>query len=100
MMSKQSSPPHLNDHLRDQLHRLAAREPSLFGFALARLRVARGLTVQDQAAALGIEEDGLATLAVCRRPRPERRQEDLAAVARRVGVGVEVLEAVLADSRP
>jgi hypothetical protein len=67
------------------------------GFALAGFRRARRLTPEQQAEALGISVSALALLSMCKVPRPDQREADLAAVAEHVGIGVEVLEQLLGD---
>jgi hypothetical protein len=92
------SAPSMDPKLRDGLHRLSQRDAMFYGFALARLRAHHQQTVAEQAAALGISEDALAALAMCKVPRADHRDADLAVVADRVGVGVDALAAILRDA--
>lgn len=89
----------LDQPLRESMLHLGARHPNLFGHALARLRDARGLTADQQAEDLGLSPSRLAYLAMSPRPRPDRRDADLAEVAGRIGICVEELERLLADAR-
>jgi hypothetical protein len=75
--------------------RLGSRDETLLGHALARIRQVQGLSPAEQAAGLGMTLDQLAALSLCRRPQPGRREEDLAALSRHLGVGVEFLEWLL-----
>jgi hypothetical protein len=77
--------------LHQGMIRLGSRDPALFGWALARIRYHRKQSPAEQATGLGISLERLAALGLCRVPRPERRAEDLAAVARHIGVSVEFL---------
>jgi hypothetical protein len=77
------------------LHRIAGRQPATVGYALARLRRAYRLTPEKQAAALGLTPLDLARLATLPRPRPDRREEDMAALSAAVGVDAGVLAELL-----
>src|SRR5437660_1492605 len=88
----------LEPSLREGMLRLGARGRIFFGWWLARLRAARGLTVEQQAEALGLTTSAMAHLSVCRVPRPEYRAADVAKVADAVGLQAENLERVLVEA--
>jgi hypothetical protein len=90
--------PILDEQLRESMLRLGARDPMFIGFVLAGSRRARGLTPEQQAEVLGISVSALALLSMCKVPRPDQRDADLAAVAKQVGITVEVLERLLGDA--
>ena len=77
------------------LMRLGARDPMFWGWYLARLRGAHGLTAEQQADLLGLTPSALAYLSMCCVPRPETHAADLRRVADTVGVSVDALAAVL-----
>jgi hypothetical protein len=95
---RQKAAPVLDERLRESMLRLGARDPMFIGFGLAGLRQARGLTPEQQAEALGISVSAHALLCMCRVPRADQRDADLAAVAKHVGITVEVLEQLLGDA--
>jgi hypothetical protein len=96
--SRKPSVPQMDAKLREGLHRLSQRDKMFCGFALACLRACRQQTVTEQAADLGISEGALAALAMCRTPRPDHHDEDLAAVAGKIGVGIELLRKTIHDA--
>ncbi len=81
--------------LRESVMRATARDPRSWGFLLSRVRAARGWSLADQAMALGVTESALVFLSVCRLPRAGRCEEDVAAVADRMGVHAAALWFVL-----
>ena len=89
--------PVADDALRDSVLRATAKAPGTFGFILARLREDRRLTLDEQAAALGVSDSALIFLSVFKVPRAARREADLAAVATAVGIEVAVLRRLLRD---
>jgi hypothetical protein len=84
--------------LRESLFRMGTRHPMFYGHHLARLRHALSLTVEQQSAALGVTPEALALLSMCKAPRPDHRDDDLAAVAAYVGLRPEALAALLAEA--
>ncbi len=90
--------PDLDPALQEGMHRISARDPMFFGWHLGRLRQARGQTVEQQAAALGLSPSALAVLALCKVPRPDRHAADLAAVAKHVGLDAGALAGLLRDA--
>ncbi len=85
----------LDAALRECVVRVTAKKPGTWGFALASIRAARGWSLTGQAMALGVSESALVFLSVCRLPRLGRRDEDVATVAGRMGVPVDVLKYIL-----
>jgi hypothetical protein len=89
------------DATAESLYRLSARlagDPDYFASPLACARLVDRLNVAAQAAALGLDLAGLATLALCKTPRAdsaELRAADLRQVADRTGVPVATLERLL-----
>ncbi|MCE9561526.1 MAG: hypothetical protein K8U57_05680 [Planctomycetes bacterium] len=81
--------------LRESVLRVTARDPRTFGFVLAKVRAARRWSLAVEAVALGVSESALVFLSVCRLPRADRCEEDLTAVADRMGVQAAVLRFVL-----
>jgi hypothetical protein len=77
--------------------RVTAKDDRTFGFVLGRLREQRGLTLDEQAAALGVSAAVLVFLCVFRVPPAAHREADLAAVASAVGIRVDVLRGLLHD---
>ena len=69
--------------------------PAFWAWALLRHRQLTGLTEAGQAGLLHTSAEGLTTLAMCKAPRPDHREEDIAAVARRSGADPDALTAVL-----
>ena len=88
----------LDPTLQESMLRMGARGPLFFGWVLAHLRDAHGLAAEEQAARLGLSAASLAVLAMCKVPRPDRLDEDLATVAAHVGVGVKQLARVLREA--
>jgi hypothetical protein len=84
--------------LIESMLRLGMRDAGLLGHALARLRAVSGQSPEEQARGLGLTTAALAYLGIAKTPRPERRSEDLAAVAARVGLAVGRLELVLEEA--
>ncbi len=87
--------PRYNEAMRMVLLQKTAKAPDLLGCALAKHRTDNHLSVEDQAALLGIDVDGLVWLSLCRTPRPQHFQRDVESVCRRVNASVEVLIEVL-----
>ena len=82
------------------LGRLAARVATADFFVavlLARWRQRHHATHAVQAQALGIDIETLEKLALCRQPRAERWAEDVAVIATRFGISVEVLGGMLRE---
>jgi hypothetical protein len=88
----------LDPVLLESVYRVTARHARFWGHLLARVRAARGQTPAEQATALGLTPSGLAHLALCAAPRPDRLAEDLRVVAGRGRVGVETLRSLLRDA--
>ncbi len=84
--------------LQASMFQLAERDRFFWGWWLARIRAKRGQTVEEQAEALGLSLAGLGHLCLCRAPLPERRPEDLAAVASAAKLPVEVLARLWAEA--
>lgn len=72
----------------------AAREPELWASLLAVVEDREDLSAGDLARRLGVREDQIARLALCRRPRPVRELDDLDETARFIGAGVRELAEV------
>jgi hypothetical protein len=87
--------PRYNEAMRAVLLQKTATSADLIGFVLARHREARNLTVEAQAALLGIDGDALVRLSLCKAPRPRQFRKDVEAVCRPVGAAVEVLADIL-----
>jgi hypothetical protein len=82
--------------LRESVLRVTARDTRTWGFVLAKVRAARKWSLTTLAMALGVPSDSaLVFLSVCRLPRAGRFEEDLVAVAERMGVPAAVLRFVL-----
>lgn len=85
--------------LQASMFRLSERDRFFWGWWLARIRAKRGQTVEEQAQSLGLPLDRLAHLCLCRAPLPERRAEDLSAVASAAKLPVAVLEELWAEAQ-
>jgi hypothetical protein len=90
--------PAVDPVLRDSVIRVTAKDPRTFGSVLARLREKGRLTLEEQAAALGVSGSALVFLCVFRLPRAAHREADLTAVVSAVGIGGDVLRGLLRDS--
>jgi hypothetical protein len=75
--------------------RLTARDPGWLGFWLRWHRHTENLTPGRLAARLGVPPEGLIVLSLCRTPREEAFQEDLAIVCQRSGADPAVLARLL-----
>lgn len=77
------------DDTRDRLHRAALRvtagDPGRIGYWLARHRDADGLSEGELARKLGVDAAGLARLALCQTPHPDRFAADVLALAEATG---------------
>jgi hypothetical protein len=92
-----NNPPTARDDPLLVLALRVADDPSFVSFSLARHRATNGTTPAQQAAALGLELDQLAALALCRAPRSGvDRQADLEQIAAYAGLRVEVVEELIA----
>jgi hypothetical protein len=85
----------MDERLRNSLVRMGRKDAMFFGHALARLRQAIGVSVEQQATTLGLTPSGLAFLSMCKVPHPDHRDDDLAVVSGRVGLSPEVLADLL-----
>jgi transcriptional regulator with XRE-family HTH domain len=85
--------------LQASIMRMTARDPTFIGWRLTRLREARNQTAEQQAQALGITPAVLAWLSMSKLPRPGDRdiEDDIARIARWIGVSVEQLAAILVE---
>jgi hypothetical protein len=95
--SKERPELQVDARLQESMLRVGARDPMFFGHALARLREAHNLTPEQQAEALGITPSALALLSLCKMPRADQRDADVAAVAKHLGITIEVLERLLSE---
>jgi transcriptional regulator with XRE-family HTH domain len=68
------------------------REPFFLGYQLAQLRQEYGQTIEEQAAAFGLDLDLWSRLALCRMPAT---MEDLAKIAARFGLEPDRLAELL-----
>jgi hypothetical protein len=75
--------------------RRAQDRPAYVAWALARLQAREGLSDEALAARLGLATVDLPRLGLCRRPRPDQWDTDLAQIATRFGIAPEPLAAVL-----
>lgn len=77
--------------LRESVVRVMSKRPESWGFLLSEVRTMRGWSLAAQAVALGVSESALVFLSVCRSPRQGRFEEDLVAVACRMGIPAAAL---------
>jgi hypothetical protein len=75
--------------------RRAQDRPAYVAWALVRVQARERLSDEALATRLGIATVDLPRLALCRRPRPEQWDADLAQIATRFGLAPEPLAAVL-----
>jgi hypothetical protein len=75
--------------------RRAQGRPAYVAWALARVQAREGLSDEALAARLGLATVDLPRLALCRRPRPDQWDADLAQIAARFDLAPEPLAAVL-----
>jgi len=87
--------PVVDTTFRESVLRATARDPRTWGFFLARLRAARGWSVSTQNTASGLSLDALICLSIWRLPRAELRAEDIARVAKCLGLREQVLHDLL-----
>ncbi len=77
--------PQEKDSLQAAVFRNTAQDSTWMGFWLARHREHESLDDQQLAQQLGITVDNLVLLHLCRTPRQDQFQEDVAVICRRTG---------------
>jgi len=80
------------------LERFARRlrhHPAFMGYVLWLVMAAEGIDEDGLARQLGLGPQGLARLALCRRPRPERFNADVQAIADYTGADLDELRRIL-----
>ena len=79
------------ESLRESVYRATASDSKWLGYWLGRFISSERLSWNELSSQLGIPLDGVATLSLCRTPRPDYFQEDVLVVCERTGANVNEL---------
>lgn len=83
--------PMVDAALCESVVRVTSRRPGTWGYLLAEIRASRGWSQVVLAMATGVNVSALVFLSVCRSPRQGNLEEDVVAVAGRMGIPPAVL---------
>jgi mannose-6-phosphate isomerase-like protein (cupin superfamily) len=89
----------MSDDVLIRLAQRASSDPDLMASLIAQYCAARDAGWEQAAEALGLEAGQLAKLALCRRPRPDRFDQDTALIAQYVGLEAAALARFVHDAQ-
>src|SRR5262245_18526178 len=87
--------PEERQSLNASVFRVTGNDPEWIGYWINRHQQSEGMASSDAAQHLGIDENALALLCLCKAPRQSHFEEDLAVVCKRTGANADVLARII-----